>query len=127
MINVEDLKAMGYFEMFEGEEAKKDPMQFYSDWAETLVMTEGTDRLFENVLGLVGEAGEVAEKVKKLVRDKSRFTNDDILNELGDVLYYLTVTSHIFGGSLKRVAEINMEKLNGRKERGTLKGSGDKR
>lgn len=127
MINVEDLKAMGYFEMFESEEAKKDPMQFYSDWAETLVMTEGTDRLFENVLGLVGEAGEVAEKVKKLVRDKSRFTNDEILNELGDVLYYLTVTSHIFGGSLKRVAEINMEKLNGRKERGTLKGSGDKR
>jgi len=90
-------------------------------------MTEGTDRLFENVLGLVGEAGEVAEKVKKVYRDKTRFTNEDILNELGDVLYYLTVTSHIFGGSLKKVAELNMEKLNGRKDRGTLKGSGDKR
>jgi NTP pyrophosphatase (non-canonical NTP hydrolase) len=127
MISGEDLKAMGYFDMFENQEASKDQMQFYSDWAETLVMTEGTDRLFENVLGLVGEAGEVAEKVKKVYRDKTRFTNEDILNELGDVLYYLTVTSHIFGGSLKRVAELNMEKLNGRKERGTLKGSGDKR
>ena len=127
MISTEDLKVMGYFDMFENVEAEKDPMKLYGDWAEALVMTEGTDRLFESVLGLVGEAGEVAEKVKKLVRDKSKFTDEDVLNELGDVLYYLTVTSHIFGGSLRKIAELNMEKLNGRKERGTLKGSGDKR
>ena len=78
-------------------------------------------------LGLAGEAGEVAEKVKKMLRDKARYSNEDLLNELGDVLFYTTALANIYGGTLKSIIELNMEKLDGRMERGTLRGSGDKR
>ena len=60
----------------------------YSYWVENKIMTEGKDRLVENTLGLVGEAGEVAEKIKKLIRDSNRFSNEEIIKELGDVVFY---------------------------------------
>ena len=127
MISGEDLKAMGYFDIFENQEASKDQMQFYSDWAETLVMTEGTDRLFENVLGLVGEAGEVAEKIKKLMRDNTKVSSDDIIKELGDVVFYATALANYFNSDLTEVLQTNMDKLNNRAKRGVIKGSGDNR
>lgn len=99
----------------------------YSDWVEGKILTKGNDRIFENTLGLVGEAGEVAEKVKKMVRDKSRYSNEELLNELGDVLFYTTALANLYGGTLKSIIELNMEKLDGRMERGTLRGSGDNR
>jgi NTP pyrophosphatase (non-canonical NTP hydrolase) len=55
----------------------------YSTWVEAKIITSGKDRLIENTLGLVGEAGEVAEKVKKLIRDENKFSPDDIAKELG--------------------------------------------
>lgn len=99
----------------------------YSDWVEGKILTKGNDRIFENTLGLVGEAGEVAEKVKKMVRDKARYSNDELLNELGDVLFYTTALANLYGGTLKSIIELNMEKLDGRMDRGTLRGSGDNR
>jgi NTP pyrophosphatase (non-canonical NTP hydrolase) len=82
-------------------------------------------------LGLTGEAGEVANKVKKLVRDGHENSPPDwkeqIAHELGDVLWYCAALASDLGLSLGRIATENTNKLSGRKERGTLGGSGDKR
>ena len=55
----------------------------------------------ENTLGLVGEAGEVAEKIKKLIRDSNRFSNEEIIKELGDVVFYATALANYFESSLE--------------------------
>ena len=128
MINHSDLEAFGYFDMFQNSpDYEKDPTRFYSQFVEDKMLTKGRERLLENTLGLVGEAGEVAEKVKKLFRDKNKFKDEDILKELGDVLFYTVALSNIFGGNLRKVMEMNMAKLDDREQRGVLKGSGDNR
>ena len=99
----------------------------YSVWVEGKIMTEGHDRLVENTLGLVGEAGEVAEKIKKLIRDDPPFSNPEIIKELGDVVFYVTALANYYGGTLDDVLETNVEKLNSREKRGMLNGSGDNR
>ena len=87
--------------------------------------------LYARVLGLVGETGEIAEKVKKMLRDKdNNYTqkdSDEIVKELGDVLWYLTATAEYFGSSISQVAENNIKKLSDRAKRGKIKGSGDNR
>lgn len=79
-------------------------------------------------LGLAGEAGEVANKVKKLIRDG---TPDDfkatLVDELGDVMWYLFRLIDELGCQAVDVASRNTEKLLGRMARGTLSGSGDNR
>lgn len=128
MINEADLKAFGYFDMFQNSpDWSNDPVRFYSQFVEDKVFTKGRERLLENTLGLCGEAGEVAEKIKKVFRDKNKFSDEEILKELGDVLFYVTALSNIFGGNLKKTMEMNMAKLNDREQRGVLKGSGDNR
>jgi len=115
---------MGYFTSLDSD---KDLLLAYSTWVENKIFTKREERLVENTLGLVGEAGEVAEKVKKLIRDKSRFTKDDIIKELGDVIFYVTALANYYGSDLQEVIEENVVKLDGREARGTLKGSGDNR
>jgi|TARA_R110001606_G_scaffold386127_1_gene549960 NTP pyrophosphatase (non-canonical NTP hydrolase) len=128
LINETDLKAFGYFDMFQNSPIyENDPVRFYSQFVEDKVFTKGRDRLVENTLGLVGEAGEVSEKVKKLFRDKNSFSDEDVLKELGDVLFYATALANIFGGNLKTIMEMNMKKLDDREQRGVLGGSGDNR
>ena len=82
-------------------------------------------------LGLVGEAGEVADKVKKILRDKKglfdKESKDAIKFELGDVLWYISQLSSELGYELEDVANANLQKLSGRKIRGTIQGSGDER
>jgi|TARA_R110000744_G_scaffold40439_2_gene91730 NTP pyrophosphatase (non-canonical NTP hydrolase) len=102
------------------------PME-YSYWVENKIMTEGKDRLVENTLGLVGEAGEVAEKIKKYIRDGTGVKQKDIIKELGDVIFYTTALANYFYSNLPEVMEVNMDKLDGREARGTLSGSGDDR
>ena len=104
----------------------KDMMDMYSQFVEDKMITKGRERLIENALGLTGEAGEVSEKIKKLFRD-NRIDDDAVLKELGDVLFYTVALSNIFGGSLIKIIELNMEKLNERVKNGTLQGSGDNR
>lgn len=83
------------------------------------------------VLGLTGEAGEVAEKYKKLLRDTDgTITNefrDAMKKELGDVMWYVANIAFELGIRLEDVAVTNIEKLTSRKERGVLQGSGDNR
>ncbi len=82
-------------------------------------------------LGLVGEAGEVAEKIKKIIRDqKGKITDknkEEIKKELGDVLWYLSQLSTELGLEMEDVAQKNIEKLTSRLKRGKLSGSGDNR
>ena len=82
-------------------------------------------------LGLVGEAGEVAEKVKKVIRDKNGIFDDEskegIKKELGDVLWYLSNLCTEFKFSLDEVALQNLEKLKLRVAKGKISGSGDNR
>lgn len=104
----------------------KDMIDMYSQFVEDKMITKGRERLIENALGLTGEAGEVSEKIKKLFRD-NRIDDDAVLKELGDVLFYTVALSNIFGGSLVKIIELNMEKLNERVKNGTLQGSGDNR
>jgi NTP pyrophosphatase (non-canonical NTP hydrolase) len=79
-------------------------------------------------LCITGEAGEIAEKLKKAYRDEERVTDKLVLAmELGDVLFYVTRMAHALGYSLEDVAKILVEKLNDRKTRGVLRGQGDER
>jgi NTP pyrophosphatase (non-canonical NTP hydrolase) len=92
---------------------------------------EKHNEIFHRTLGLVGEAGEVAEKIKKIVRDNdsdfSKLDRDMIKKEIGDVLWYVATLSDILGLKLEDVAQYNVAKLASRKSRGTLAGSGDDR
>lgn len=77
-------------------------------------------------LGLTGEAGEVAEKIKKYIRD-GKIDHDLIIKEIGDVYWYLARLCTAFGVEAETVLAINNAKLADRKARGVLGGSGDKR
>lgn len=82
-------------------------------------------------LGMCGEAGEVADKVKKVIRDDNQeFTPEkkkEIAKEIGDVLWYCATLAHDLGFSLEEIGEMNYEKLHSRQIRGQLHGSGDNR
>ena len=111
-------------------------IQDYSDAAistDLFDQTEAIDShaMLEKVFGLVGEAGEVAEKFKKLLRDKDgKATDDDkkeLAKELGDVLWYVNSVGMYLGFSLDEIAQMNLDKVLSRKARGKTKGSGDNR
>ena len=90
-------------------------------------------------LGMNGEAGEVADEVKKIIRDTFVMTDDkgaivlpvdkriELAKEIGDVLWYCATLSHDLGFSLEEVAQMNIDKLASRQRRGKLSGSGDNR
>ena len=83
-------------------------------------------------LGMTSEAGEVAGKVKKLIRDgedKEGFEMKKlaIASEIGDVIWYCAMMAKEVGVPLNDIMKENLKKLHGRKERGTLQGSGDER
>lgn len=70
------------------------------------------DRLLAiTALGLVGEAGEVAELVKKDLGHGRRMSREELVKELGDVLWYLTRMALLVGSSLEEVATKNANKL----------------
>lgn len=126
MISKEDLEVFGYYDTFPDNNPSSS-FKGYSDWVEGKIITEGQTRLIENVLGLVGEAGEVAEKIKKQIRDATKVSDDDIVKELGDVLFYTTALANYYNKNLGFVVEVNVKKLDDRQERGVIKGSGDNR
>jgi NTP pyrophosphatase (non-canonical NTP hydrolase) len=82
-------------------------------------------------LGLVGEAGEVADKLKKVIRDNDGILTDPVRDavakELGDVMWYLAVLAYELDYDLATIAQNNLDKLASRQERGVLMGSGDNR
>lgn len=82
-------------------------------------------------LGLLGEAGEVSDKLKKVIRDNDGVLTDEVRDkvakELGDVLWYLAVLSYEMDYPLEDIAQMNLDKLASRVERGVIAGSGDNR
>ena len=82
-------------------------------------------------LGLAGEAGEIANKIKKIIRDKNSQLTDaareDLKSELGDVLWYISQIGVELNITLEDIAQANLIKLSSRQARNVLGGSGDKR
>lgn len=82
-------------------------------------------------LGVTGEAGEVAEKIKKIIRNDegevSEEKRDAIKHEIGDVLWYLAMLSRELGIPFEEAAKANIEKLADRLKRGVIRSSGDNR
>lgn len=89
------------------------------------------NELFHLLLGLCGESGEIAEKMKKIVRDYNsnfdKIDKDDLTKELGDVLWHVAVIADYFSIPLDEVGAKNIEKLADRLKRGQIGGSGDNR
>ena len=91
-----------------------------------------TDPMFlDKAFGLVGESGEFAEKLKKIYRDKAgKLSGEDkqeMVKELGDVLWYLSAILYYLDIPFEDAAAQNLEKVLSRKARGTVRGSGDNR
>lgn len=85
----------------------------------------------EKVLGLTGEAGETADKIKKILRDKDGVVSDEdrdlIAKELGDTLWYIAAIARYLDLPLSEIARINIDKLENRYQRNKIHGEGDKR
>jgi len=105
----------------------------YQDWTVTTAMyphaeTGNVEELMYLALGLTGEAGEVANKVKKLFRDgESQELRTELAKELGDVMWYMARLSSVLKVDLTETLAKNVAKLESRKARGVLTGSGDNR
>lgn len=104
--------------------------KYQEEAIKTAIYGEG-QRIIYPTLGLTGEAGEVAEKVKKVLRDNGgEFSNEqklEIAKEISDVMWYCSALARDIGYTLEEIAEINLEKLRSRQQRNKIQGSGDNR
>lgn len=101
--------------------------ELYQEYASRTAIYPRTHAVTYPILGLVGEAGEFANKWKKVIRDGRDVDVDDLKAELGDILWYVAALATDLEVNLQSVAFDNLMKLMGRQERGTLGGSGDVR
>lgn len=124
MINSTDLEAWEYYS--EVYQDKPMTLNEYQKMAARTAIYKSTHSVLYPALGLAGEAGEVANKIKKMLRD-DEFDRQAIAAEIGDVLWYVAALSRDLNIDLHDIAMQNLEKLYGRKARGTLGGNGDKR
>ena len=111
----------------------------YQEAALTTAVYPEQFRIIYPALGMNGEAGEVADKVKKVIRDTVLLTDAEgaivlshdkrieLAKEIGDVLWYCAILAYDLGLKLDDVAQMNINKLKSRQERGKLSGSGDNR
>jgi NTP pyrophosphatase (non-canonical NTP hydrolase) len=103
---------------------------YQSQAAKTAVYNDA-DVIIYPALGLLSEAGEVAGKIKKVLRDTNgQFSPEErwaIADEVGDVLWYIAALCEDMGTPMELVAQRNLDKLNSRLARGVIQGSGDNR
>lgn len=106
-------------------------IQDYQTQASKTAIYNDADVIIYPALGLLSEAGEVAGKVKKVLRDKNGHFDPDerekIADEVGDVLWYIASLCTDLGIGMETVAQRNLDKLNSRMSRGVISGSGDNR
>ena len=105
--------------------------EYQKEARKTAIYPQIGHNLVYPVLGLTGESGEVAENVKKLIRDKDSIKDDEfvseITKELGDVLWYVAAICSELGLPMQVVAKLNLAKLSNRMKHENLSGSGDNR
>lgn len=105
--------------------------EYQKESRKTALYPNSGENFIYPTLGLSGESGEVAEKIKKVIRDKDgvidEVTRGEIKKELGDVLWYLSQIASELKLSLDDVATCNIEKLQSRMQRNVLHGNGDNR
>ncbi len=103
----------------------------YQEGARRTAIYPESQKIIYPTLGLTGEAGEVADKVKKVIRDNNdEFTAErkqQIALELGDVMWYAASLAHDLGYSLEDICQMNLDKLASRMQRDKIHGSGDER
>ena len=106
-------------------------LDMYQQVAKTTAIYPREQAIIYPTLGLTGEAGEVANKVKKIIRDGTNKNNENLVQEIsaeiGDCLWYISVLADDIGVKLSDIANGNIEKLANRKKKGTIHGSGDTR
>jgi len=123
---VRTILLQAYLRSGEKEEAARSYTEYDLDRAETPL-----SRLVYPILGLVGEAGELANKLKKWGRDSGGGSTHDqedaLADELGDTLWYQAAVATGLKQDLEGIAEANLSKLFSRQERGVIRGSGDNR
>lgn len=106
-----------------------DTFETYQREAMTTRIYPAEDNLVYSALGLAGEAGELTNKVKKIMRgDQNR---DELIagirGEMGDVLWYLAALAEDIGADLGDIARENIDKIKSRQSRGEIHGAGDNR
>ena len=110
---------------------KVSDLDMYQKVALTTAIYPREQAIIYPTLGLTGEAGEVANKVKKIIRDGSDKNNEELVQtisaEIGDCLWYIAVLANDFDIKLSDIASTNIEKLANRQKNGTIHGSGDTR
>ena len=106
-------------------------LDMYQKVALTTAIYPREQAIIYPTLGLTGEAGEVANKVKKIIRDGSDSKDEKLVSEIkaeiGDCLWYIAVLADDFNIKLSDIASANIEKLANRQKNGTIHGSGDTR
>lgn len=109
-------------------EQKYESLNFksYQDMAAETAVYKHEHQVIYPALGLAAEAGEVANKVKKILRD-GKFDRNAIADEVGDCLWYIAALCRDLNVDMKELAKNNLRKLHDRKARGVIQGSGDNR
>ena len=106
-------------------------LDMYQKVALTTAIYPREQAIIYPTLGLTGEAGEVANKVKKIIRDGSNSKDEKLVSEIkaeiGDCLWYIAVLANDFDIKLSDIASANIEKLALRQKNNTIHGSGDDR
>lgn len=114
-------------------ERRIDSIDYFQERAQRLaIYRKGNETdLVYSVLGLNGEAGEIAEHIKKMIRDDNGILSEErrqkLIKELSDQMWYISAVATDLGVKLSEICYINIEKLEDRKNRGVLKGSGSDR
>ena len=110
---------------------KVSDLDMYQQVAKTTAIYPREQAIIYPTLGLTGEAGEVANKVKKIIRDGTIENHESLIQEIsaeiGDCLWYISVLADDIGVKLSDIANNNLIKLENRKKKGTIHGSGDDR
>ena len=106
-------------------EQKYEALDFrsYQDMASETAVYKAEHQVIYPALGLAAEAGEVANKVKKILRD-GNFNREAIADEVGDCLWYIAALCRDLNVDMKELAKNNLRKLHDRKARGVIQGSG---
>ena len=120
MISREDIEAFEYFSQTEME------MNVYQAAAAQTAIYKHEHQVIYPALGLAAEAGEVANKVKKILRD-GKFDRQAIADEVGDCLWYIAALCRDLNVRMSALAAANLKKLPDRKKRGVIRGKGQKR